>query len=568
MTTKRDVVHTDVLIIGGGSAGLATSIHLADLIRDYNQKIDQGQTPGTKLSGDILLLEKGSSIGSHSLSGAVVNPKTFRKLFPEIEEKDFPFESPVTGGGVYYLTKKYSLEAPFHPPFMGNHGNFVACLGKVNRWLADIAEKKGVQIFTGFSAHELLLENGKLAGIRTGDSGVDAQGEKQPNYQPGTEVRAKLIIFAEGPRGHLTKQLIKTFSLDQESNPQVYSTGVKELWEVPEGTLAPGTVIHTMGYPLTLDQFGGGFIYAISKTQVAVGLVVGLDYEDPTFDPHNAFQVYKQQPFVKKILEKGKMLRYGAKTIPEGGYFAMPKFYLDHAMIVGDSAGFLSMPSLKGVHLGMESGMLAADSAFEALKKNDFREGQLERYQKLFESSDARKDLYRVRNFRQGFKHNLIFGMIHFGAQLFTGGWGLSLTGRLRMEEDGKRYKTLAQVKGKSFQEKFKDLLVFDKQLTFDKVTDVFYSGSQHDEHQPCHLLVPDREICRKVCIPKYGGPCQYFCPAEVYEIVTDPKTGEKDLHIHPTNCVHCKTCDIKEPLKNITWVTPYGGDGPEYENL
>jgi electron-transferring-flavoprotein dehydrogenase len=292
---------------------------------------------------------------------------------------------------------------------MGNHGNYVASLGKVVRWLADIAEKKGIQVFPGFSGHELIYENDAVAGVQTGDSGIDKHGNKKENYQPGTEVRSKITILAEGARGHLTKKLIEKFDLAKASNHQVYSTAVKELWEIPEGTFQPGRAMHAMGYPLTFEQFGGSFIYGLSKTQVVVGLVVGLDYKDPTFDPHHAFQIFKKHPFVSKILEKGRMVRYGAKVIPEGGLFSMPEMYHDGVMIVGDSAGFLSMPSLKGIHLGIESGMMAAKSAFEALKKNDFSKNQLALYAELFKKSNARKDLYRVRNFRQGFKKNLFF---------------------------------------------------------------------------------------------------------------------------------------------------------------
>lgn len=553
---QQNGVKTDVLVVGGGVAGLSFAIRLADLVAQ------QGATPVS-----ILLLEKGSSLGSHSLSGAVVNPSTLKKLLPDVAEKDFPFESPVTQDEFYHLlTPKIAVRVPFTPPFMGNRGNSVASIGKLTRFLGEIAEKKGVQVYPGFSVSELLYENGRVTGAKTIDTGVDKHGKPMANFQPGTKIKASLVILAEGPRGSLTKQFIRKHEAEG-FNSQVYSTGVKELWEVPEGTFKAGRVIHSLGYPFSFNHFGGGFIYGMTDRQVAVGIAAALDYKDPTFDPHAALQLYKKHPFVAKVLEKGRILKYGAKTIPEGGLYSLPKLYHDSVMIVGDSAGFLSMPSLKGVHLAIESGMLAAEAALEAFKKNDFSQGQLKLYGELYKKSDGYKNLHRVRNFRAGFQYGMIFGAFHFATQILTGGRGITPSGRMKLHEDAACYKKLADVKN-PFNKKHANDLVFDKKITFDKVTDVFYSGSKHDEEQPCHCHVLDIELCRNVCIPKYGGPCQHFCPAEVYEIVTDPKTGKKDLHLHPANCVHCKTCDIKDPFGNLEWAVPYGGDGPEYDNL
>jgi electron-transferring-flavoprotein dehydrogenase len=552
---ERESIHVDVLIVGGGPAGLAAAIRLADLARDAGTQIE------------ILLIEKGATVGAHSLSGAVVNPSALRELLPDVAESEIPFESPVTSDRVLFLTGRSAFGLPFHPPYMGNRGYYVASLGKLTRWLAGIAEKKGVQVYPGFTGHELLYEGERVVGVRTGDTGIDRQRRPRENYQPGTDIRARVTLLAEGARGHIAKGLIRRLGLDEGRNPQVYSLGVKELWEVPEGTLAPGAVIHTMGYPLRFDQFGGGFVYGYAHRHLALGLVVGLDYTDPCFDPHHAFQAYKRHPFVARLLEAGRMLRYGAKTIPEGGLFSMPRPYADGVMLLGDSAGLVSLPSLKGIHLAIHSGMIAASTAMAALAGNDTSARALARYEALFRDSPAYRDLYRVRNFRQGFRRNLFLGGLHFAAQLATGGHGLSLSGRYSIEEDCDRLRGLAEV-GRGVQARCGDAPEFDRHLTFDKATDVFHSGTRHDEHAPCHLIVPDPDKCRTQCIPKYGGPCQYFCPAEVYEIATDPRTGQRHLKLHPSNCVHCKTCDIKDPLRNIEWITPYGGDGPEYETL
>ncbi|HOW58233.1 MAG TPA: electron transfer flavoprotein-ubiquinone oxidoreductase [Candidatus Omnitrophota bacterium] len=558
--TKSGFIETDILVIGGGVAGLSFAIHIADLVEKHNQGLSN------KLPLNVLLLEKGASLGSHSLSGAVVNPSTIKELLPEIAEKDLPFDSPVTKDEFYHLLPQHAIRMPFTPPFMGNRGNFVASIGKITRFLGEIAEKKGVQVYPGFSVDELLYENGQVVGAKTIDTGVDKHGKPMENFQPGTKVLAKLVILAEGPRGSLSTKFIRKHEL-VKNNPQVYSTGVKELWDVPEGTFQAGRVIHTLGFPFEFNHFGGGFIYGMNSRQVAVGIAAALDYKDPTFNPHAAFQLYKKHPFVAKILEKGRILKYGAKTIPEGGFYSLPQLYHDHVMIVGDSAGFLSMPSLKGIHLAIESGMLAAQTAFEALQKNDFSKGQLQSYEDRYQKSSGYKNLYRVRNFRAGFQYGMILGAFHFAWQIVTGGRGIAPSGKMRLHEDASCYQKLPDVKN-PFLTKFKKELNFDKKLTFDKVTDVFYSGSKHDEEQPCHCRVLDFDLCRDICIPKYGGPCQHFCPAEVYEIVTDPKTGKKDLHLHPANCVHCKTCDINDPFGNIEWAVPYGGDGPEYENL
>ena len=548
-----DTVSTDILIIGGGPSGLSTAIHLADILKQRG--IDRR----------ILLVEKGSSIGSHILSGAVIKTDVFKSLLPDVDFCDIPFNAKVIQDTTVLLSENGSIKLPVHAPYMNNAGNYTASLGQICRYLAKKAEEKGVEIYPGFSVNEILYKDGKVIGAKTIDTGIDHHGKQLANYQPGTHIEAKLTIFAEGTRGSLVKLLIQKYELDKDKNCQMYSLGCKELWSVPEGNIKPGEIYHTMGYPLNLKEFGGGFVYGLNDNKVAVGLVVGLEYEDPTFDVHDAFQVWKSTPFVSKFLKGGKIVEYGAKTLPEGGYFSIPKLYTDNALIVGDSAGLVSMPALKGVHLAITSGMLAAQTAAEVLINNDFSAKSLSLYDSLMKGSLIYKEMYPVRNFRQGFAKGLIRGGISFGTQLITGGAGFF--GRQKSHADKDATKTLSEFKGKTFKERFKGKLEFDKVLTFDKVTDVYYSGVNHDEEQLPHVKINNPESFNAINIEKYGAPCQFFCSAEVYELHTD-KNGHKEMRIHAENCLHCKTCDIKTPGDGITWSVPNGGNGPEYQNM
>jgi electron-transferring-flavoprotein dehydrogenase len=551
--SNNDIISTDVLIIGGGPAGLATSIHLADTLKRNNQK------------ARILLVEKGRAIGSHILSGAVIKPDVFKELLPDVDFSEIPFNTKVTEDRTVLLSEKGSVTLPFHVPYMSNTGNYIASLGQICRYLAVKAEEKGVEIYPGFAVDEILYKDGKVSGAKTKDTGIDHHGHQLENFQAGTSIEAKITIFAEGTRGSLAKMLIKKFNLNNGRNEQIYSLGCKELWSVPEGNIEAGRTYHTMGYPFDNDEFGGGFIYALKENKVAVGLVVGLDYKDPSFDVHDAFQIWKASAFVSKFLKGGKMLEYGAKTLPEGGLYAIPKLYLDNALIVGDSAGLVAMPALKGVHLAIRSGMLAAQTAAIALAKNDTSEKSLEQYEILVNNSLIHKELYAVRNFRQGFAKGLIIGGLHFGTQIITGGAGFF--GRLRSHSDYQTTVKLSELKKKPFKERFKGKLEFDKVLTFDKAFDVYHSGVYHDEQQVGHLHINDPEKFYSVNIEQYGAPEQFYCSSEVYELHKD-KTGHKEIRIHAENCMHCKTCDIKSPGEAITWVVPNGGNGPDFQNM
>ncbi|MDR2621125.1 MAG: electron transfer flavoprotein-ubiquinone oxidoreductase [Dysgonamonadaceae bacterium] len=549
--SSTNTVSTDVLIVGAGPSGLATAIHLADLMKKHDTKCR------------ILLVEKGSTVGSHILSGAVIRTEILKELLPDVDFNEFPLNAKVTNDSILLLSESGSIKSPIHPPYMGNMGNYTVSLGQLCRFLATKAEEKGVEIYPGFAVSEVLYdEHGKIRGAKTIDTGVDHHGKPLDNFQPGTEIEAKITIFAEGTRGSLVKTVIDKFGLQKDKNPQVYSLGCKEIWSVPEGNIAPGEVYHTMGYPLNLHEFGGGFIYGLNDNKVAVGLVTGLDTEDPTFDFHAAFQVWKTHPVTAKILKGGKLLEYGAKTLPEGGYYSTPKPYVDNALIVGDSGGFLVMPALKGIHLAIRSGMLAAETALSAFSKNDFSEKTLKEYETKINNSNIRKEMYPVRNFRQAFAKGLLTGAFMFGTQLITAGAGFA--GKVGVHTDADATHKLKDFSGKPFKKRFAGKLDFDKILTFDKVTDIFYSGAHHDEEQEVHLHVNNPSTYH-LNIEQYDAPCQYFCHADVYDIHTG-RNGHKELRIHGENCVHCKTCDIKEPGDGITWMTPNGGNGPEYQ--
>jgi len=548
--SERESMAYDAVIVGAGPAGLTAAIRLKQLAAEAGRELS------------VCILEKGSEVGAHILSGAVIDPKALNELIPEWKDKGAPLTVPVTQNHHWVLSgkRKFAIPEMLMPPFMRNRGTYTLSLGNLCRWLASQAEELGVEIFPGFPAAEILFnEDGSVKGVATGDMGIARDGSHRPDYQPGMELHAKYTFFAEGARGHLTKRLTEIFGLRDESGPQVFGLGVKELWDVPAEKHKPGRVIHTQGWPLK-DAWGGGFLYHQENNQVALGFVVALDYSNPYLSPFEEMQRWKTHPAIRAEIEGGRRVSYGARAINEGGYQAIPKLAFPGGALIGCSAGFVNVPRIKGTHTAMKSAMLAAEAAFEAITAD--RSGDsLDAYDKSLRSSWVSKELRKVRNAQPAVAHwGGALGTLYAGLDMWLNQLGIGVPWTLKHKADHTRLRQKSQVAPIDYPKP-------DGVLTFDRLSSVFISNTNHEEDQPVHLTLKDADIPTAINLPVYAGPEQRYCPAGVYEFV-ESERGEPKLQINAQNCVHCKTCDIKDPTQNINWVTPEGGGGPNYPNM
>ncbi len=533
----RESMQFDVVIIGGGPAGLSAAIRIKQLAPEQS----------------VCVLEKGAEIGAHILSGAVLEPRALNELIPDWQEKNAPLNTPAKKDNFLFLTKKLALRLPT-PPQMKNHGNYIISLGNFCRWLAQQASSLGVEIFPGFAAVELLWSGDKLIGVATGDMGVAKDGSHKESYQNGIELHGKVTLFAEGCRGSLTEDLIKKYSLRSENSPQTYGIGIKELWEIQPSQHQQGTVTHSIGWPLDNATYGGSFIYHLENNQLAIGFVIGLDYKNPYMNPYEEFQRFKLHPKIKPLLEGGKRISYGARALNEGGFQAIPDLIFPGGAIIGCGAGFLNVAKIKGTHTAMKSGMLAADATVSLLK------GEVEdlaSYPENLKKSWVYSELYGVRNIRPSFHKGLFSGLLYSAIDTYI----------LR----GKAWWTFKHHFDHKSLKKAKDCKKIDYprpdgKITFDKLTSVQLSGTNHSENQPVHLTLKNEKTPLTLNLAEFDGPEQHYCPAGVYEFIDD--AGTKKLQINSQNCVHCKTCDIKDPSQNIKWVCPEGGNGPRYPNM
>jgi electron-transferring-flavoprotein dehydrogenase len=548
--SERESMAYDVVIVGAGPAGLSAAIRLKQLAALAERDLS------------VCILEKGSEVGAHILSGAVVDPRGLNELIPDWKEKGAPLTVPVIENHHWFLTRngKFGMPHLLLPPLMRNKGTYTLSLGNLCRWLGGQAEELGVEIFPGFPAAEVLFnEDGSVKGVATGDMGIARDGSRRPDYQPGMELHAKYTFFAEGARGSLTKELVRIFGLRDKSGPQVYGLGVKELWDVPAEKHRPGRVVHTQGWPLE-DTWGGGFLYHQENNQVALGFVVSLDYSNPYVSPFEEFQRWKTHPAIRAEIEGGRRVSYGARAINEGGWQAIPGLVFPGGALIGCSAGFVNVPRIKGTHTAMKSAMLAAEAAFEALS-NDRSGDVLEDYPKQLRSSWVDKELRLVRNAQPAVAHwGGMIGTLYAGLDMWLGQLGVSLPWTIKHKPDNTTLKRKDQARPIAYPKP-------DGVLTFDRLTSVFLSNTNHEEDQPVHLTLKDSTVPVEVNLELYDGPEQRYCPAGVYEFVEEAD-GRPRLQINAQNCVHCKTCDIKDPTQNINWVTPEGGGGPNYPNM
>ncbi|MEE8635278.1 MAG: electron transfer flavoprotein-ubiquinone oxidoreductase [Acidiferrobacterales bacterium] len=535
----------DVVIVGAGPSGLAAAIRLKQLGAEQRRDVN------------VCIVEKGSEVGAHILSGAVLEPRALNELLPNWKERDAPIKTPVTDDRFVYLTASKQIRLPT-PPQMKNHGNYIISLGNLCRWLAERAEELGVEIYSGFAAAEVLYDgNGQVQGIATGDMGVGRDGQPTENYQPGVALHARYTLFAEGCHGSLTKTLFERFRLREGADPQTYAIGIKELWEVVPQQHVPGQVIHTLGWPLDSRTYGGSFIYHLENNQVAVGFVVALDYENPYLSPYDEFQRFKNHPSIRPTFVGGQRVAYGARALNEGGYQSIPKLTFPGGALIGDGAGFLNVPKIKGTHTAMKSGMVAAEATFEALQAG--ADGDLADYPTRLKNTWLWDELYRVRNIRPAFRWGLVGGLAYSGLDTYV------LRGRapwtMHHHNDHECLNKASACRPIDYPKP-------DGEVSFDKLSSVYLSGTNHEENQPVHLRLKDASVAIEINLKDYEAPEERYCPAGVYEIVRDEDGSNPRLQINAQNCVHCKTCDIKDPTQNIDWVVPEGGGGPNYPNM
>jgi electron-transferring-flavoprotein dehydrogenase len=549
--TERESMQYDVVIVGAGPAGLAAAIRLRQLSAERGHEIS------------VCVIEKGSEVGAHILSGAVMDPRAMVELFPDWQERNAPLNTPVTEDRFQFLTRTGAIRVPHFalPACFRNEGNYVVSLGNVCRWLANQAESMGVEIFPGFAAAEVLYdEHGAVKGVATGDMGIGRDGKPGPHHQAGMELHAKFTFFAEGCRGHLGKQIQDRFKLRNGRDPQVYGIGLKELWEITPDQHQPGLVVHTAGWPLSRDTYGGSFLYHLEDNLVSIGFVVGLGYTNPYLSPYEEFQRYKNHPSIRPFLEGGKRISYGARAITAGGLQSLPKLTFPGGCLIGDDAGFLNASRIKGSHAAMKSGMLAAEAAFDHLSTSASG-NELSAYERAFRNSWLHDELYRARNFKPWMSKGLLTGTLMVGVdQVLLGGrapWTLR-----NQRADHETLIDKAEAKPIDYPKP-------DGVITFDRLSSVFISNTNHSEDQPVHLRLKDASIPIEVNLARFDAPEQRYCPAGVYEIVHDAQSAQgARLQINAQNCVHCKTCDIKDPTQNIQWVVPEGGGGPNYPNM
>ncbi len=532
----------DVIIVGGGVAGLSAAIKLRQLAAKNSKDIS------------VCLVEKGSEIGAHILSGAVIEPHALDELIPDWKEKNAPLNTEVKSDRFLLIGKHVSVKL-FTPKQMQNHGNYIISLGNLCRWLGEQAESLGVQIFAGFPAKEVLYDNnGKVAGILTGEFGRAEDGSEKDGFQPSMELRAKYTLFAEGCRGSLTKTLEEKFDLRKDCCPQTYGIGIKEMWEVKPENHNEGSVTHTVGWPMDTDTYGGSFMYHMENNLVSIGFVVGLDYSNPSLNPFKEFQRFKTHKEICKVLEGGKRISYGARALNEGGYQSIPKLTFDGGAIIGCGAGFMNVPKIKGTHTAMKSGMIASEAVFDCIVNN----GDISAYEDNLKKSWVYEELYTSRNIRPSFRHGIWGGLLYSAIDTYIFRGKAPWTFKHKPD-----YKSLKPAK-KSCKIRYPEP---DSKVSFDLMSSVFLSSTNHEENQPIHLKLEDIEKAIKINMKEYNSPESNYCPAGVYEIIENDK-GKKELKINAQNCLHCKTCDIKDPSQNITWTTPEGGGGPNYSGM